>query len=64
MVWSLKGREKANVAYFDARGVGETRWDPALQWHIRIAAAWTGQTIVVNGGSRCDQRPANCERTV
>ncbi|MCB0689922.1 MAG: hypothetical protein KDC53_25455, partial [Saprospiraceae bacterium] len=38
-------REKTNVAYLDVRGVGETGWDPALQWHIRRASAWTGQTI-------------------
>jgi hypothetical protein len=34
-----------NIAYFEARGIGETGWDPALQWHIRRAAAWTGRTI-------------------
>lgn len=34
-----------NVAYFETRGVGENGWDPALQWHIRRAAAWTGRTI-------------------
>ncbi len=34
-----------NIAYFETRGVGETGWDPALQWHIRRAAAWTGRTI-------------------
>ncbi len=34
-----------NIAYFEARGVGETGWDPALQWHIRRASAWTGRTI-------------------
>ena len=34
-----------NIAYFEVRGVGETGWDPALQWHIRRAAAWTGRTI-------------------
>jgi hypothetical protein len=38
-------QEKMNVAYFDARGIGETGWDPALQWHVRRAAAWTGQTL-------------------
>ena len=36
---------KYNIAYFEARGIGETGWDPALQWHIRRAAAWTGRTI-------------------
>lgn len=35
----------ANIAYFEVRGVGETGWDPTLQWHIRRAAAWTGRTI-------------------
>lgn len=34
-----------NIAYFEARGIGETGWDPALQWHIRRASAWTGRTI-------------------
>jgi pimeloyl-ACP methyl ester carboxylesterase len=34
-----------NIVYFDARGIGETGWDPALQWHIRRASAWTGRTI-------------------
>ncbi|NND34861.1 MAG: hypothetical protein HKN76_19905, partial [Saprospiraceae bacterium] len=34
-----------HIAYFAARGIGETGWDPALQWHIRRAAAWTGRTI-------------------
>jgi cephalosporin-C deacetylase-like acetyl esterase len=34
-----------NIAYFEARGIGETGWDPALQWHVRRAAAWTGRTI-------------------
>lgn len=38
-------RDKFNVAYFDARGIGETGWDPSLQWHVRRAAAWTGQTL-------------------
>lgn len=38
-------QDKFNVVYFDVRGVGETGWDPALQWHIRRAAAWTGQTL-------------------
>ena len=35
----------ANIAYFEVRGIGETGWDPSLQWHIRRAAAWTGRTI-------------------
>ncbi|MEP7259035.1 MAG: acetylxylan esterase [Flavitalea sp.] len=34
-----------NVAYFEPRGTGETGWDPALQWHVRRASAWTGRTI-------------------
>lgn len=34
-----------NIAYFEARGIGETGWDPALQWHLRRASAWTGRTI-------------------
>lgn len=33
------------IATFEARGIGETGWAPALQWHIRRAAAWTGRTI-------------------
>jgi cephalosporin-C deacetylase-like acetyl esterase len=35
----------SNVAFFEVRGVGETGWDPSLQWHLRRAAAWTGRTI-------------------
>jgi hypothetical protein len=34
-----------SVAYFEARGIGETGWAPNLQWHIRRSAAWTGRTI-------------------
>ena len=34
-----------SVAFFEARGIGETGWSPGLQWHIRRAAAWTGRTI-------------------
>jgi cephalosporin-C deacetylase-like acetyl esterase len=34
-----------NVAYFEARGIGETGWSPSRQWHIRRAAAWTGRTV-------------------
>jgi cephalosporin-C deacetylase-like acetyl esterase len=34
-----------NIAYLEVRGVGETGWDPGLQWHIRRASAWTGRTI-------------------
>lgn len=36
---------KINVAYFEARGIGETGWSPSLQWHVRRSAAWTGRTI-------------------
>ena len=35
---------KMNIAYFEARGIGETGWSPSLQWHIRRSAAWTGRT--------------------
>ncbi len=38
-------RDKMNVAYFEARGIGETGWAPSLQWHIRRSAAWTGRTV-------------------
>ena len=34
-----------NIAYLETRGIGETSWSPALQWHIRRAAAWTGRTV-------------------
>ncbi len=34
-----------NIAFLEVRGVGENGWDPALQWHIRRASAWTGRTI-------------------
>lgn len=34
-----------NMAFFDARGVGENGWSPELNWHVRRAAAWTGRTI-------------------
>ena len=37
--------EKWNIAYFEVRGVGETGWEPGLQWHVRRASAWTGRTI-------------------
>jgi cephalosporin-C deacetylase-like acetyl esterase len=37
--------EKWNIAYLEVRGVGESGWDPNLQWHIRRASAWTGRTI-------------------
>ena len=38
-------RDKMNVVYFESRGVGESGWDPSLQWHVRRASAWTGRTI-------------------
>ncbi len=38
-------RDKMNVAFFEARGVGETGWAPSLQSHIRRSAAWTGRTV-------------------
>ncbi|MCK5700474.1 MAG: hypothetical protein KAI29_04950, partial [Cyclobacteriaceae bacterium] len=38
-------RSKMNVAYFEARGIGETGWASSLQWHIRRSAAWTGRTV-------------------
>lgn len=34
-----------NVAYLQLRGVGETGWEPQLNWHVRRAAVWTGTTI-------------------
>ncbi|MGV8138052.1 MAG: alpha/beta hydrolase [Mangrovibacterium sp.] len=37
--------QSQNIAYFAPRGIGETGWDPALQWHVRRASAWTGRTI-------------------
>ena len=37
--------EEWNIAYLEVRGVGEYGWDPALQWHVRRASAWTGRTI-------------------
>lgn len=37
--------KKWNVAYFEARGVGEFGWASELQWHVRRASAWTGRTI-------------------
>lgn len=33
------------VAYFAARGIGETGWSPNQQWDIRRTAGWTGRTI-------------------
>ena len=38
-------KRKTNIAFFEARGIGETGWSPSLQWHIRRAAAWTGRTV-------------------
>lgn len=37
--------EQMTVAYFEARGIGDTGWSASQQWHIRRAAAWTGRTI-------------------
>ncbi|MEA3461447.1 MAG: acetylxylan esterase [Bacteroidota bacterium] len=37
--------EEWNIAFLEVRGVGENGWDPALQWHVRRASAWTGRTI-------------------
>ena len=34
-----------NIAFVELRGIGETGWEPSLQWHLRRAAAWTGRTI-------------------
>jgi hypothetical protein len=34
-----------NIAFLEVRGIGENGWDPALQWHVRRASAWTGRTI-------------------
>ncbi len=36
---------KINTAHFEARGIGETGWDPSLHSHVRRAAAWTGRTL-------------------
>ena len=48
--WASEGfvsniNEKFNIAYFEARGIGDTGWAPNLQWHVRRASAWTGRTI-------------------
>lgn len=48
--WASEGfisglNDKWNVAYFEARGIGETGWSPGLQWHVRRSAAWTGRTV-------------------
>ena len=37
--------DKWNIAYLEVRGIGENGWEPALQWHVRRASAWTGRTI-------------------
>jgi hypothetical protein len=34
-----------NIAFFEARGIGEFGWAPGLQWHVRRASAWTGRTV-------------------
>ena len=41
--WELNG--DWNVAFFEARGIGEFGWAPELQWHVRRASAWTGRTV-------------------
>lgn len=42
----ISGTDKnLNVAYFEARGIGDTGWASNLQWHVRRASAWTGRTI-------------------
>ncbi|MCK0146071.1 hypothetical protein MWU78_10480 [Arenibacter sp. F26102] len=43
LVSGLRG--KVIIAYFEARGIGDTGWSASQQWHIRRAAAWTGRTI-------------------
>ncbi|MEN8203014.1 MAG: hypothetical protein ABFS28_10490 [Bacteroidota bacterium] len=37
--------EEWNIAFLEVRGVGETGWEPGLNWHVRRASAWTGRTI-------------------
>jgi cephalosporin-C deacetylase-like acetyl esterase len=37
--------EEWNIAFLEVRGIGETGWEPGLQWHVRRASAWTGRTI-------------------
>ena len=34
-----------SIAYLEVRGVGESGWDPNLQWHVRRASAWLGRTL-------------------
>lgn len=48
--WASEGfisgvNEGWNIAYFEARGIGETGWPADLQWHVRRSAAWTGRTV-------------------
>lgn len=38
-------RQDINVAWFDARGIGETAWEDDLNWHVRRSAAWSGRTL-------------------
>lgn len=38
-------RKDINLAFFDARGIGETAWGDDLNWHVRRSAAWTGRTL-------------------
>ena len=34
-----------SIAYFDARGIGNTIWSKTLSWYVRRASAWTGRTV-------------------
>jgi len=48
--WESEGfisglKDEWNLAFLEVRGVGEPGWEPALQWHVRRASAWTGRTI-------------------
>jgi hypothetical protein len=43
--FSYQLNDQWNVAIADVRGVGESGWSAALQWHTRRASAWTGRTI-------------------
>jgi hypothetical protein len=43
LYWEMN--EDWNVAFFEARGIGEAGWSDKLQWHVRRASAWTGRTV-------------------
>lgn len=43
--FSYQLNDQWNVAIADVRGIGESGWPPALQWHVRRASAWTGRTV-------------------